>query len=132
LFSAVIVTSAVAVVPALSSSTSFCLPLLCSLAANWRNWTKPRHIRVANDVLMEHVPLDVPNGGRWCDYNGINVHGVIMFGIPWLCTVVDGSTLPFVSLISNPAQNPFSTPKRTPHPPHKRPFETSTMVENIT
>ena len=37
--------------------------LLCSLAANRRKWTLPRHSGVAHDVYMERVPLDVPNGG---------------------------------------------------------------------
>jgi hypothetical protein len=37
--------------------------LLCSLVANRRNWTLPRHSGIAHDVNMERVPLDVPNGG---------------------------------------------------------------------
>jgi len=41
--------------------------LLCSLAANWRNWTKPRHSGIAHDVYMERVPLDMRNGGRRCE-----------------------------------------------------------------
>jgi len=36
--------------------------MLCSLEANWRNWTEPRHSGVAHDVYLG-VPLDVPNGG---------------------------------------------------------------------
>ena len=76
--------------------------LLCSLAANRKNWTKPRHIGVAHDVYMERVPLDMRNGGRRCEYNDINDHDVVMSEIPWLCAVVDGSTSPYGSLILNP------------------------------
>ena len=36
--------------------------MLCSLEANWRNRTQPRHSGVAHDVYLG-VPLDVPNGG---------------------------------------------------------------------
>ncbi len=66
---------------------------------------------------MEHVPLDVPNGGQRCEYYDINAHVVVMLEIPWLHTVVDGSTLPHGSLILNPMWNPFSLPKHTPQPP---------------
>jgi hypothetical protein len=31
---------------------------------------------------MELVPLDVPNGGRRCEYDDINVHDVVMSEIP--------------------------------------------------
>jgi hypothetical protein len=75
---------------------------LCSFAANWRNWTKPRHSGVAHDVYMEQVPLDMQNRGQQCEYNDINDNDVVMSVIPWLCTVVDGSTLPHGSLILNP------------------------------
>jgi hypothetical protein len=51
---------------------------------------------------MERVPLDVPNGGRLCEYNDINDHDVVMSEIPWLYTVVDGSTLPYDNLILIP------------------------------
>jgi hypothetical protein len=51
---------------------------------------------------MEQVPLDVPNGGRRCEYNDINDHDVDMSEIPWLCAVVDGSTLPYGSLLLIP------------------------------
>jgi hypothetical protein len=51
---------------------------------------------------MERVPLDVPYGGRQCEYDDINVHDVVMSEMPWLCAVVDGSTLPYGSLILNP------------------------------
>ena len=70
--------------------------------ANQRNWIEPRHSGVAHDVYMEHVPLDVPNGGQRCEYYDINAHVVVMLEIPWLHTVVDGSTLPHGSLILNP------------------------------
>jgi hypothetical protein len=53
-------------------------------------------------MYMERVPLDKRNGGRRCEYNDINDHDVVMSEIPWLCTVVDGSTLPYASLILNP------------------------------
>ena len=36
--------------------------MLCSLEANWRNRTQPRHSGVAHDVYLG-VLLDVPNGG---------------------------------------------------------------------
>jgi len=59
---------------------------------------------------MERVPLDVPNGGRQCEYDDINVHDVVMSEIPWLCVVVDGSNLAYSSLLLlNPTLNPFST-----------------------
>jgi hypothetical protein len=58
---------------------------------------------------MELVPLDVPNGGRQCEYAGINVHDVVMLETPWLCAVVDGSNLAYSSLLLNPTLNPFST-----------------------
>jgi hypothetical protein len=53
---------------------------------------------------MERVPLplDAPNGGRQCGYNDTNDHDVVMSEIPWLCAVVDGSTLPYSRLILNP------------------------------
>jgi hypothetical protein len=35
--------------------------LLCSLVANRRNWTLPRHSGIAHDVNMERVPLDGVN-----------------------------------------------------------------------
>ena len=77
--------------------------LLCSLEANQRNWTEPRHNGIVHDVYMEQVPLDVPNGGRRCEYNkDINDHDAVMSEIPWLCAVVDGSTLPYGRLILNP------------------------------
>jgi hypothetical protein len=72
---------------------------LCSLAANWRNCTKPRHSGVAHDAYMERLPLDMQNEGRRCEYNDINDHDVVMSEIPWLCAVVDGSTLPYSILI---------------------------------
>ena len=55
-------------------------------------------------MYVERVPMDVPNGGRRCEYNDINDHDhdVVMSEIPWLCTVVDGSTLPYGSLVLNP------------------------------
>ena len=53
-----------------------------------RNWTKPRHSGVAHDIWMERVPLDVPYGGQWCEYDDINVHDVVMSEIPWLCPTV--------------------------------------------
>ncbi len=37
--------------------------------------------------------MDVPKGSRWCEYNDINVHNVIMSKIPWLRMVVDESNL---------------------------------------
>jgi hypothetical protein len=46
--------------------------------------------------------LDVPNGGRQCEYNNINDHDVVMSEIPWLCAVVNGSTLPHGRLVLNP------------------------------
>ena len=101
------------------------------MAANWRNWTKPRHSGVAHDIWMEHGPLDVPYGGGQCEYDNINVNDVIMLEIPWLWAVVDGSTLPGGRIILNPTFNPFSLPKHTLQPPPKQPFVTSTMVENI-
>jgi hypothetical protein len=42
--------------------------------------------------------LDVPNGGQQCKYDDINDHDVVMSEIPWLCAVVDGSTLLYGSL----------------------------------
>jgi hypothetical protein len=53
--------------------------------------------------------LDVPNGGRQCEYDDINVHDVVMSEKPWLCAVVDGSKLTYSSLLLNPTLNPFST-----------------------
>ena len=74
----------------------------------------------------------MPNGGRWCEYNDINVHDVVMSEIPWLHAVVDGSNLPYGSLILNPTLKPFSLPKHTPQTPPKQPSVTLTMVQNIT
>jgi hypothetical protein len=79
---------------------------------------------------MERVPLDVPNGGRQCKFEDINVHDVFMSEIPWLRAVVDGNNIPYDSQILNPTLNPFSSPKHTPQPPPKQPFVTSTMAEN--
>ena len=90
--------------------------MLCSLEANWRNWTEPRHSGVAHDVYLG-VPLDVPNGGWQCEYKDINDHDVVMSEIPWLCAVVDESTLPYAWLILNPTWNPFSSQKHTPQTP---------------
>jgi len=45
------------------------------------------HIGIAHYVKMEHVPLDVPNGGQWCEYDDINDHDVVMseyHGSAWL------------------------------------------------
>ncbi len=80
---------------------------------------------------MKRGPLDVPYEGRQREYNDINVHDFIMLEIPWLCAVVDGSTLPYGSLILNPTLNPFSSPKHTLQPPPEQPFVTLTMAENI-
>jgi hypothetical protein len=77
------------------------LAVLCSLEAFRRNWTKSRHGGVTHDIWMERVPLDVPYGGRRCEYDDINVHDVVMLETPWLCAVVDGSTLSFGSLKLN-------------------------------
>ncbi len=63
---------------------------------------------------MECMPLDVLNRGQQCEYNGINVHDVIMLEISWLCMVVDGSTLPCGSFILSPTLNPFLSPKQHP------------------
>jgi hypothetical protein len=38
-------------------------------------------------------------GWSACPYNVINDHDVVMSEIPWLCAVVDGSTLPYGRLI---------------------------------
>ena len=108
--------------------------LLCSLAANQRSWTKPRHSGVAHDVYMEQVPLDMRNGGRWCEYNDINDHDFVMSEIPWFCTVVDGSTLPNGSFVYIKSYvKPFLIAKTHPTPTNtpQQPFVTSTMVENI-
>jgi len=81
-----IVISVVAVAPTPSSSASFHESFLCTLAANRRNRTKPRHSGVTHDVLMKCVPpLDVTNWGRWCEHTDINVHhDFIMSEIPRL------------------------------------------------
>jgi len=60
----------------------------------------------------------------------MNVHDVVMSEIPWLCTVVDGSTLAYGTLLLNPMLNPFLSPKHTPQTFPQQPFVTSTMVEN--
>jgi hypothetical protein len=83
---------------------------------------------------MERVPLDVPSGGRRGESNNIKDHDVVMSEIPWLCTVVDGSTLLYGSQILIPTQNSFLTlPRRRNNTQHPQPplFVTSTMVENI-
>ena len=79
---------------------------------------------------MECMPLDVPNGGGQCEYDDINVHDVVMLEIPWLCTVVDESTLAYGNLLLNPMLNPFSSPKHTPQTFPQQPFVTLTMVES--
>ncbi len=60
-------------------------------------------------MYMELMQLDVPKGGRQCEYDDINVHDVVMSEIPWLCAAVDGSNLAYSSLLINPTLNPFST-----------------------
>ncbi len=45
------------------------LSLSCSLMANRRSWTKPRHRDIAHGMQMAPLPLDWPCGGRrhWHD-----------------------------------------------------------------
>ena len=50
---------------------------------------------------MERVPLDVPNGGRQCAYNNINVFDVVVPEIPWFVSGVAGSTNSTVSSINS-------------------------------
>jgi len=79
---------------------------------------------------MELVPLDVPNGGRQCEYDDINVHDVIMSEIPWLCAVADGSNLAYSNLLLNPMLTLFSTLSHRRINTHNPQFVTSTMVKN--
>jgi hypothetical protein len=53
-----------------------------------------------------------------------------MSEIPWFCTVVDGSTLAYGTLLVNHMLNPFSLPKHTPQTTPQQTFVTSTMTEN--
>ena len=83
---------------------------------------------------MELVPLDMRNGGRWCEYNDINDHDFVMSEIPWFCTVVDGSTLPNGSFVYIKSYvKPFLIAKTHPTPTNtpQQPFVTSTTVKNI-
>ncbi len=77
------------------------------------------------------MPLHVPNGGRKCEYNDINVHDIIISKIPWLCMVVEGSTLPCSGLIFNPTWNPFLLPKHTPQLPYRRLEPGETKEEEV-
>ena len=72
----------------------------------------------------------MPNGGQQFEYDHINVHDVVMSEIPWLCTVVDGSTLAYGTLLVNPMLNPFLLSKHTPQTTPQQPCVTSTMAEN--
>jgi hypothetical protein len=108
-----IMTSVVAVAPASSSSTSFRLPFLRSLAANCRYWTKTRHSGIGHDI----------DGARaiGCAKRGLMV-SIRRHQCPWCShvgnTMVVGGWgwkyLAYGSLRLNPMRNPFLSPKHTP------------------
>ncbi len=49
---------------------------------------------------MELVPLDVPNGGRRCEYKDINDHNVVMLEITVICHGIGGKDIPIMARLA--------------------------------